>query len=42
VNGRYLVALVRAGATFSNGELVEQPGEGTQPEAVKKILIYRS
>jgi len=33
VNVPHLVALVRAGATFSNGRLVEGPGEETQPEA---------
>ena len=29
----HLVALVRAGATFINGRLVERPGENTEPEA---------
>jgi hypothetical protein len=29
----HLVALVRAGATFINGKLVERPGENAQPEA---------
>jgi hypothetical protein len=33
VNAPHLVALVRAGATFINGKLVERPGEDTQPEA---------
>src|SRR6266536_1774262 len=33
VNAPHLVALVRAGATFINGNLVERPGEGTQEEA---------
>jgi transposase-like protein len=33
VNAPHLVALVRAGATFSNGQLVERPGEDPQPEA---------
>jgi transposase-like protein len=33
VNAPHLVALVRAGATFINGKLVERPGENTQPEA---------
>jgi transposase-like protein len=33
VNAPHLVALVRAGATFINGKLVERPGEKTQPEA---------
>ena len=33
VNGPHLVALVRAGATFINGKLIERPGEKTQPEA---------
>jgi transposase-like protein len=33
VNAPHLVALVRAGATFINGKLVERPGEETQPEA---------
>jgi len=33
VNAPHLVALVRAGATFKNGKLVERPGEKAQPEA---------
>jgi transposase-like protein len=33
VNGPHLVALVRAGATFVNGKLVERPDEDHQPEA---------
>jgi hypothetical protein len=33
VNAPHLVALVRAGATFVNGKLVERPGEDTQPHA---------
>ena len=33
VNGPHLVALVRAGATFINGQLVERPAETPQPEA---------
>jgi transposase-like protein len=33
VNAPHLVALVRAGATFDAGKLVERPGENTQPEA---------
>jgi transposase-like protein len=33
VNGPHLVALVRAGATFVNGKLVERPDERDQPEA---------
>ena len=33
VNAPPLVALVRAGATFINGKLVERPGEKDQPEA---------
>ena len=33
VNAPHLVALVRAGATFINGKIVERPGQGTQPEA---------
>jgi hypothetical protein len=33
VNAPHLVALVRAGATFTNGKLIERPGEETQPEA---------
>jgi len=28
-----VVALVRAGATFANGKLVERPDETPQPEA---------
>ena len=33
VNAPHLVALVRAGAAFINGKLVERPGENTEPEA---------
>ncbi len=33
VNAPHFVALVRAGATFINGKLVERPGENTEPEA---------
>ena len=33
VNAPHLVALVRAGATFINGKLVERPSEKGQPEA---------
>ena len=33
VNAPHLVALVRGGATFINGKLVERPGEEAQPEA---------
>ena len=33
VNAPHLVALVRAGATFINGKLIERPGENTEPEA---------
>jgi hypothetical protein len=33
VNAPYLVVLVRAGATFVNGKLVERPDETPQPEA---------
>jgi transposase-like protein len=33
VNAPHLVALVRAGATFINGKLVERPGEEAQAEA---------
>jgi transposase-like protein len=33
VNAPHLVALVRNGATFINGKLVERPGEEAQPEA---------
>jgi transposase-like protein len=33
VNAPHLVALVRTGATFINGKIVERPGEQTQPEA---------
>ena len=33
VNAPHLVALVRAGATFINGKLIERPGENAHPEA---------
>jgi len=41
VNALHLVALVRAGARFINGKLVERPGEETQPKGAKTILIHR-
>lgn len=33
VNAPHLVAIVRAGAVFENGKLVERPENHTQPEA---------
>ncbi len=33
INAPHLVALVRAGATFEAGKLVERPDEHPQPEA---------
>ncbi|MGO8958090.1 MAG: hypothetical protein ACLQFR_12065 [Streptosporangiaceae bacterium] len=40
-----VAALVRAGATFINGKLVERPegeaAEEAQPEAALKILIHK-
>ena len=33
VNAPHLVALVRAGATFTSGKLIERPGENAEPEA---------
>jgi hypothetical protein len=33
VNGPHLVALVRAGALFVNGKLVERPNERDRPAA---------
>ena len=33
VNAPHLVALVRAGATFTNGKLIERPDEKAEPEA---------
>jgi hypothetical protein len=33
LNAPHLVALVRAGAVFVNGKLVERPGEDAPPEA---------
>jgi hypothetical protein len=33
LNAPHLVALVRAGAIFTNGKLVERPDEHPQPEA---------
>ena len=33
VNGPHLVALVRAGATFVNGKLVERADDPAHPEA---------
>jgi hypothetical protein len=36
VNGPHLVVLVRASATFINGNLVERPDDHDQPEAAQK------
>jgi len=33
VNAPHLVALVRTGAIFINGKLIERPGQDSQPEA---------
>ena len=33
VNAPHLVALVRAGATFANGKLIERPDDHPQPQA---------
>ena len=33
VNAPHLVAMVRAGATFINGKLIERPGQKGQEEA---------
>lgn len=35
VNGPHLVALVRAGATFTKGVLIERPTETDQPHQEK-------
>ena len=40
VNAQHLVALVRAGATFVNGKLVERPGDPS-PEASSRRLLSR-
>jgi transposase-like protein len=34
LNAPHLVALVRAGATFTGGKLIERPAQEAQPEAV--------
>jgi hypothetical protein len=41
VNATHLVALVRAGARFENGKLVERPDDPTGAEAAQTILIHR-
>jgi hypothetical protein len=41
VNAPHLVALVRAGATFINGKLIERPGENAEQEAALKTSIHR-
>jgi hypothetical protein len=41
VNAPHLVALVRAGATFVNGNLVERPRRGGSVRSCLKILIHR-
>ncbi|MEV0830064.1 hypothetical protein [Nonomuraea rubra] len=42
INGAHLVALVRAGATFIDGKLVERPTESPVPTAAWKLVIHRS
>ncbi len=47
VNAPHLVALVRAGATFVNGKLVERPGEaaageGEPPRTVPEELAAQA
>src|SRR5258705_9429181 len=42
VNAPHLVALVRAGATFTGGKLVEKPGEKAKQKTASKNLIHRS
>jgi hypothetical protein len=37
VNASHLAALVRAGATFVNGKLIERPDEEAQPQALKDL-----
>ena len=36
-NAPHLVALVRAGATFINGKLIERPGKEAQPKPLKDL-----
>jgi hypothetical protein len=36
VNAPHLAALVRAGATFINGKLIERPGEDAHPQPPKR------
>ena len=42
VNAPHLVALVRAGATFTGGKLVERPGEERPAPSRLTIMIHRS
>ena len=42
VNGPHLVALVRAGAPFINGTLVERPDDTPATRNRLKISIHRS
>ena len=37
VNATHLVALLRAGAIFINGKLVERPGQDSQPKPLKDL-----
>jgi hypothetical protein len=36
INAPHLVALVRAGAIFINGKLVERPAEEAEPKPLKR------
>jgi len=40
VNAPHLVALVRAGATFINGKLIERPGEDAPPAAALPAFAW--
>ena len=42
VNAPQLVALVRAGATFRHGNLVQRPAETGEAQVAYEIFIYRS
>ena len=42
VNAPHLVALARAGATFTGGKLIEHPRRGRSPGSRLKILIQSS
>lgn len=41
VNAPQLVALVRVGATFHHGQLVERPDDTAETQVAQKIFVHK-